>query len=138
MTDLFKLSIPTPQEIINNGKVDKHINPGWNPQEVIDREHKSMFDPVYTDRNILHVIITAVEPCRTGEKRYSDFLMHSVNHLDSWSFVFSQPTLKGRNPGRVRVGEIQFPDGTIYYQKNIKIIFFESSFITMFPMWSVV
>ena len=138
MTSIFELTVPSPQEIITNKNVRQHLKPGTTPQEIQEREHKSTFSGAFWDRRLLHdAIERAVEPCRNGEKTYAEFLVHKVHiktDIDTWSFVFHQPHPPTTNPGAGFVGQIKFPGGEIYYQKQIIILFFKAKFTNMYPV----
>ena len=49
MTVLFRLQVPTPDEILRNGNVQKHLSSGRTPKECEEREFKSTFEAPYID-----------------------------------------------------------------------------------------
>ena len=134
---LFKLNIPSANNITNHRNVSKHINPGKTEQEIERRRHKSMFDLHYRNGGTLHRIITeATEPVNSGKEPLSRYLCHSINLADSkdnWLFNFKHPGFPEEHQRTFGVGEVELPGGAVYRQKEILMFFYIMQFTGMYP-----
>ena len=134
---LFKLNIPSPNNITNHRNVNKHINPGTTQEEIEKRRHKSMFDLHYKNGATLHRIITeATEPVNSGKEPLSRYLCHSINITDSkdnWSFNFKHPGFPEEYQRTFGVGEVKLPGRAVYRQKEILMFFYIMQFTGMYP-----
>ena len=142
MTSIFQLTVPSPQQLITNKNGRQHLELGTAPEEIQEREHKSTFNGAFRDGTLLHnTIDRTVEPCRNGEKTYTEFLVHKV-HIktgpNTWSFVFHQPHPPYYKPRNRLCWSNQVPRRRNLLPKTNHYHFLRSSIHQYVPSWNVV
>ena len=134
---IFRLDIPSPQNLPLHQNVQKHVHPGRTKQEIKERLYKSMFDLRYKNGGTLHRIITkATEPVNSGKEPLSHYLCHSITvtkSKDNWSFNFKHPRFPQEHTRTFGVGEVKLPGGAVYRQKEILLFFYIMQFTGMYP-----